>query len=850
MEFPVVLVLLAAITCADGRIHASENPIPVGHNLTLHSNQSITAGAWLFDNNIIRFVFPNGGFTSEDWEGRINYDPATSSLTIYSLTLGDSGEYVLHGQNFLSEITVSVQEIISGVAITATETSLVEFNDTAVLMCSVSNGTSLSYQWLNGSSEVTAAGNVQLSNENATLTIIDVTQYDQGPFRCRVSNGVSNGTSSSVNLSVSYGPKNIKMDITPKQEVYKTGSNITLFCSVDAHPQASVQWFHNGISLTHGDNQYQVENAAESDSGNYKCLFHSNVTLRFASASEMLKIWGVEVGASMIKAIEGHSYNLTCSVTEADVQIYWMKDGQPLHEDDSTVFHMDNTTVCFSPVDEHDTGSYTCMAKNVFGNVTSDPHTLIVNYGPRTPVIYGPAFVEEGHYGTFNCSASSEPPSNYTWWFNGSEVANTFELKVGPLFSNMSGEEYTCMAHNDVTGKNSTKSTTLKVGVLIKDVQVEKPTAPAIEGEAYNLTCNVNGPADYIYWMKDGEPLHEDNRTEFYMENQTLSFNPVKRHDAGNYTCVAKNAFGKMNSDPYQLHVNFGPDSPIIHGPKYVVEGDSPVFKCSAVSKPPSHFTWWFNGSQVANTSQFQTDILHLNMSRQYTCVAHNDLTGKNSSASTTPIVIEAIQSVTIRNNSIPIDKKNFTLICDVTGPYDKVYWMKDSKMLHMNGSHTSSHMSYHVEENMLHFTPLTLSSEGLYQCVVSNLAHQEERAEYELVVNYGPLSIELSYEVNLSNEPTIDLNIVATCTADSRPDSDIFWYLNNQLIGERKGSISIPLASYRPEWNLTCKAYNPVTHYWMDKTVTGSTSAVHFSHQSSLLLTALLALSASMLFD
>lgn len=92
---------------------------------------------------------------------------------------------------------------ISNVTLMAKATNLVEFNDTAVFMCSISNGSFPSYVWMNGSSVVTASGDLHLSNENATLTIVNVTRYDEGPFMCNVSNGVSYQVSPPVFLNIS-----------------------------------------------------------------------------------------------------------------------------------------------------------------------------------------------------------------------------------------------------------------------------------------------------------------------------------------------------------------------------------------------------------------------------------------------------------------------------------------------------------------------------------------------------------------------------------------------------------------------------------------------------------------------
>lgn len=92
---------------------------------------------------------------------------------------------------------------ISNVTLRANAANLVEFNDTAVLMCSVLNGSSLSYDWLKGSSEVTAGEGVQFSDGGATLTMVRVTRYDEGSFRCNVSNGVSSEISLPVHLNIS-----------------------------------------------------------------------------------------------------------------------------------------------------------------------------------------------------------------------------------------------------------------------------------------------------------------------------------------------------------------------------------------------------------------------------------------------------------------------------------------------------------------------------------------------------------------------------------------------------------------------------------------------------------------------
>lgn len=89
----------------------------------------------------------------------------------------------------------SFTESVSNILITSSKTDLVEFNSSVTLSCA-SSGSPTSFLWYNGSSEVTANDRVQFTDGGSNLTIINVTQFDQGLFRCL-------GTSDPLKLSIS-----------------------------------------------------------------------------------------------------------------------------------------------------------------------------------------------------------------------------------------------------------------------------------------------------------------------------------------------------------------------------------------------------------------------------------------------------------------------------------------------------------------------------------------------------------------------------------------------------------------------------------------------------------------------
>lgn len=88
------------------------------------------------------------------------------------------------------------------------------------------------------------------------------------------------------------------------------------------------------------------------------------------------------------------------------------------------------------------------------------------------------------------------------------------------------------------------------------------------------------------------------------------------------------------------LFLTVGPNNVRISGPKLAETGDTVMFNCSASSWPSSHFSWYFTNDStqmlelVANGSSYTTKPLTLESRGNYTCMAYNNVTGLNSSAS------------------------------------------------------------------------------------------------------------------------------------------------------------------------------------------------------------------------
>ncbi|XP_040900134.1 carcinoembryonic antigen-related cell adhesion molecule 1-like [Toxotes jaculatrix] len=412
-------------------------------------------------------------FTEPEYEGRITLFRSTGSLELRNLTVSDSGEYGVtitpaDGVAVLGQTRLEIHVPVSNVRITASSTDLVEFNSSVSLSCS-SSGSSLSFLWLNGSSEVTASERVQLTDGNSTLSIYNVTRYDQGPFKCHVFNLVSDGTSGPVNLSISFGPENINLKLLPSQDHYEEGSNISLSCSAVSRPAAQFQWFVNGDLLSDTGPELRLMNIQESQSGNYSCQAFNNVTMRYQTSQPSVifalkRISGASVKSSTNQSVEGNSVNLTCEASGTIFTRKWRKDGSDLILNDNMILYNNNRVLSFQPLKRPDSGEYSCDISNPVSSEEAK-YSMVVNYGPENVQIKGPREMTLTHTLKLNCSADSTPTAIYTWKLNDTEILSNsavFTKKVSELSD--SGN-YTCEATNHITGRTSSAVHGLSVTV-------------------------------------------------------------------------------------------------------------------------------------------------------------------------------------------------------------------------------------------------------------------------------------------------------------------------------------------------------------------------------------------------
>ncbi|KAK6323699.1 carcinoembryonic antigen-related cell adhesion molecule 1 [Coregonus clupeaformis] len=468
-----LVILLSAVGCCKGQSALPPGPLEgvQGKNITFETiiiptdvGDFITV-SWNFNGLVPVVTYaPKGETFGVGYAGRVSLNSSTGVLKLGPLTAKDSGDYAVTlvtsaAVQRTGTTSLRVLEPVSVVTITSNLNEAVEFNSTVVLTCSA-KGSFLMYKWLNGTAPLVADGkHVTLSANSTVLTVAGVFRKDLvGPIYCTAFNKLESDNSAPFNLTVTYGPENIAMTVTPTAEVQKQGSNITLTCSAQSSPAAVLQWIHNGVPLNVIGPKLVLANVVEAQSGNYSCMASNAKTLRYLESTTskftvVEAISGTKITGPNGTLVAGNSTaNLSCQATAgtADTRV-WLKNGVALSPSNRVMVSADKSSVTIKPVQKEDSGEYQCKLTNAV-NTDSASLKIVVNFGPETVSVKGESVVKVKEPVTLKCAAVSLPAATYIWKFNGTLTGVTTAEYIIEAAVYKDNGIYTCEASNTVTG--------------------------------------------------------------------------------------------------------------------------------------------------------------------------------------------------------------------------------------------------------------------------------------------------------------------------------------------------------------------------------------------------------------
>ncbi|XP_062894515.1 V-set and immunoglobulin domain-containing protein 10-like 2 [Mobula hypostoma] len=232
-----------------------------------------------------------------------------------------------------------------------------------------------------------------------------------------------------------------------------------------------VKVLSNSASLVIGDLQLAAE-------GRFTCqsLYDTDdgakLVYVFVDLYVLVPITNPSVQMSTSAPVEGSTVSIVCSVENGTrpLEYIWNRQ-ETLSRSPVNISETTSSQLNLTSVNRNHTGWYTCTARNEVNEATSNRVWLDVIYGPDQPAInitpyslnsVGYSAIEQDTVSMI-CSASSNPPSQYIWFHNNSQIYAGQQFVIERISRSQTGT-YMCLAHNTVL--NTRTKTTIVLTIL------------------------------------------------------------------------------------------------------------------------------------------------------------------------------------------------------------------------------------------------------------------------------------------------------------------------------------------------------------------------------------------------
>uniref|UniRef100_A0A672JUL5 receptor protein-tyrosine kinase n=1 Tax=Sinocyclocheilus grahami TaxID=75366 RepID=A0A672JUL5_SINGR len=248
------------------------------------------------------------------------------------------------------------------------------------------------------------------------------------------------------------------------------------------------------------------------------------------------------------------------------------------------------------------------------------------------------------HNATFICEVDSYPQADITWTRNNYPIRyydsryiirENGQMLIIPNVKDSDNGEYCCVASNGIgEPAKSCGALQLKMKPQIK----RHPTNMTliVESKAVLPCLTLGYPKPDISWIKEDDLIKVNSRISV-LESGSLKINNIKKEDAGQYRCVARNSFGIVYSKPVTIEVQAPARILKVPKEKKVQIGSEVTLECNATGNPIPSITWLENGNTISGASVEETLVDEIIVSvlrvvvhkpALYTCQATNQHSG------------------------------------------------------------------------------------------------------------------------------------------------------------------------------------------------------------------------------
>ena len=484
---------------------------------------------------------------------------------------------------------------------------------------------------------------------------------------------------------------------------------------------------------------------------------------------------GIAAQPESLTVCEDQAATFSVEAMSSETLVYqWRRNGVEIRGANANVYAIPSASVA-------DAGNYSVMVSNSCGLIESIPAMLTVNTKPLIQAQPSGQAVCSNSPAAFRVVAAGTEPLSYQWMKNGQIIAGERESVYSKSSVSFGDAGSYSVVVSNICGSAESSIAVLTVNSA-PSIQVQPASQEICIGSEAAFSAEVTGSEPISYqWMRNGVEINGANSDRYVISK-------ARSEDAGNYSLMARNDCGSMESNRATLTVNSIPSIRVQPSSQLVCEGSSVTLSVAAAGTPPLSYQWMVNGEGIAGAN---SDVYTIpNVSRTAGCncysVMISNLCGSVESEIAT-LTLNSVPSIQVQPASQEVcigSAVTFNAAANGTEPIS-YQWMK-------NGRGITGAI-----ENIYSIPSVSTEDEGSYSVMVSNPCGSVESSAATLTLNQVP-TIQAH---PTSQEVCIGSAVTFNAAANGTEPISYQWMKNGEGIVGATGNIySIPSVSTEDE--------------------------------------------------
>ncbi len=518
-----------------------------------------------------------------------------STLSLSNLQAKDFGAYNVLVRN-ATGIVISepaMLTVMSPPEITQLTESLTLIQGESVELTVTADGHEpLAYQWSKGGEAIDGA-------TAPTLRLAKVAPTAAGDYSVSVSNAAGEAESGVVTVKVI---EPVTIVTQPEGATAIVGDTVMLQVVAEGTEPITYYWYHDGERVDGAtESTLRLAKVQAADSGSYNVIMQNSGGTAISEIADLIVLLPPEITqlTESLTVIEGESVELTVAALGSEPLAYqWRRGGEAI--DGATA-----PTLRLAKVAPTAAGDYSVIVSNAAGEAESgvvtvkviEPVTIVTQPKGATAIL--------GDTVTLQVVANGTAPITYAWYHDGERVDGATEstLRLAKVQAADSGVYHLVASNSGGTAKSKIAGL---VVVLPPEITQLTESLSVMERDSVELSVAAVGSEPLAYqWSRDGVELEGATAP-------TLSLIRVAPAAAGDYTVVARNAAGQMESNAITVDVV----EPIRivtqpEGANATLE-DTVTLRVVAEGTEPINYFWLHNGRPVEGGRQSTLTLTEL----------------------------------------------------------------------------------------------------------------------------------------------------------------------------------------------------------------------------------------------